>query len=215
MVKLRVELTIYTTPERLFCQGLLNICYNTVKPMGIISSKNEVAVFGGGCFWCTEAVFSDLRGVVSVMPGYAGGTVPNPTYEQVCSGRTGHAEVIRVEFDPSQISYKDLLNVFFATHNPTTLNRQGPDVGTEYRSVIFYTTEEQAALARQYIEELGKAGTFDAPLVTEVQSLNNFFEAESYHRDFYNKNAGQAYCQVVISPKVAKFRAQYAHLLRS
>ncbi len=174
----------------------------------------EVAVFGGGCFWCTEAVFSELKGVLSVMPGYAGGTVQRPTYEQVCSGSTGHAEVIRVEYDSAQIAYKDLLNVFFATHNPTTVNRQGNDVGAQYRSAVYYITPEQAAVAKQYIVELDKAGTFDAPLVTEVQPLKNFFEAEAYHREYYKRNVAEGYCQVVISPKVAKFRAQYAHLLK-
>jgi len=177
-------------------------------------SKNETVVFGGGCFWCTEAVFKALKGVISVTPGYAGGDVENPTYEQVCSGKTGHAEVIRIEFDPAIISYVDLLKVFFGTHDPTTMNKQGHDVGTEYRSVIFRSSHIQANTAQQVIEELNNSGTFDNPIVTKVEPLNNFYEAEDYHKDYYDKNPAAGYCQMIISPKMAKFRTSFKDLLR-
>ncbi|KKS93664.1 MAG: Peptide methionine sulfoxide reductase MsrA [Parcubacteria group bacterium GW2011_GWE2_43_12] len=194
-----------------FCQearGKL-ICRHMQK-----THVNEIAVFGGGCFWCTEAVFKGLRGVIAVMPGYAGGTIDNPTNEQVCSGKTGHAEVIRIEFDPSVISYPDLLNVFFATHDPTTMNKQGNDVGTQYRSVIFANSDEQAREAKKVIDELNNSGNFDSPIVTQVEPLTNFYEAEEYHKDYYAKNPAAGYCQMVISPKLAKFRASYKDLLK-
>lgn len=180
-----------------------------------MSGKTEVAVFGGGCFWCTEAVFEELRGVISVMPGYAGGSVENPTYEEVCSGRTGHAEVTRIEFDPSEIAYKDLLTVFFATHDPTTLNRQGYDVGSQYRSIILHASEDQRREAEEYIKELNDASAFGQPVVTEVKPLGAFYEAEAYHRKYYANNSYQPYCQVVISPKLHKLRKQFAELLKS
>lgn len=148
------------------------------------------------------------------MPGYTGGTTKHPTYEQVCGGSTGHAEVIRVEFDPAEVSYRDLLGVFFGTHNPTTVNRQGPDVGEEYRSVIFTASQNQASEAAEFINALNKSGEFDAPIVTKVEPLKNFFEAEAYHRNYYAQNQEAGYCQAVISPKLAKFRAKYAHLLK-
>ncbi len=172
----------------------------------------QIAVFGGGCFWCTEAVFQMLKGVISVAPGYAGGTTPNPTYEQVCTGKTGHAEVIRIEYDPSQITYSELLTVFFATHDPTALNRQGNDVGTQYRSAIFYTNEDQKADAERFIESL-KEEPGD-PVVTEVAPLDVFYEAEDYHRNYYRENAGNPYCQVVISPKVQKVKEKFSALLK-
>jgi peptide-methionine (S)-S-oxide reductase len=178
------------------------------------SVHNEVAVFGGGCFWCTEAVFELMRGVASVAPGFAGGNVPNPTYPQVCTGRTGHAEVARIEFDPAQISYRDLLEVFFATHDPTTLNRQGADVGTEYRSIIFYTSEEQKRVAERCIAELTEAHAFSNPIVTEVEPLTAFYPAEDYHREYYRNNTYAPYCQFVITPKLAKFRKNYGELLK-
>jgi len=177
-------------------------------------NKNEVAVFGGGCFWCTEAVFEELKGVMSVMPGYAGGTVKNPTYEAVCSGTTGHAEVTRVEFDPSQISFRDLLTVFFATHDPTTLNRQGNDVGTQYRSAVFYSSEEQKKETETFIKELDASDPNGHPVVTEVTPLDEFFPAEDYHRQYYKKNPGAGYCQVIISPKVDKLQEKFADLLK-
>jgi peptide-methionine (S)-S-oxide reductase len=176
--------------------------------------NTDVAVFGGGCFWCTEAVFNQVRGVISVIPGYAGGNKERPTYEEVCNGTTGHAEVIKVEFDSSQVSYRDLLGIFFGTHNPTTLNRQGADFGEQYRSVILTTSTEQTQVARKFIDELSSAGDFGAQIVTVVAPLTQFYEAEGYHRRYYEQNPDAGYCQAVISPKLAKFRAKYAHLLK-
>lgn len=172
----------------------------------------EIAVFAGGCFWCTEAVFERLKGVVSVMPGYTGGNVPNPTYSQVCTGRTGHAESVRVEFDPAKISYKDLLSVFFATHDPTTLNRQGADVGTEYRSAIFYTTDEQRRVAEAYIKELDEQ--LPRNVVTEVVPLAEFYEAEGYHQQYYDNNAFAPYCQFVIDPKLHKLYKNFGEMVK-
>lgn len=177
-------------------------------------AKIEKAAFGGGCFWCTEAVFGELRGVVSIMPGYAGGAVKNPTYEQVCSGTTGHAEVILVEYDPTQISFNDLLTVFFATHDPTTLNRQGNDVGTQYRSVILYTNEAQRKEAEAFIAELN-VGSEERPVVTEVKALDTFYPAEAHHREYYRNNAAAPYCQLVISPKLEKLKEKFEALLRT
>lgn len=182
--------------------------------MGNKNINHEIAVFGGGCFWCTEAVFTMLKGVASVTSGYAGGSVANPSYEDVSSGRTGHAEVIKIEYDPSQISYQDLLAVFFATHDPTTLNRQGNDVGTQYRSIILYTSEDQKQLAMHYIQDLEKSSPGGAPLVTEVNPLGEFYEAEEYHKNYYAQNKSQPYCQVIISPKVKKAQVQFAELLK-
>lgn len=175
----------------------------------------ETAVFGGGCFWCTEAVFERLKGVESVMPGYAGGAMEHPNYNYVSTGTTGHAEVIKVEYDPAQIKYKDLLNVFFAMHDPTTLNRQGNDVGTQYRSVIYYASEEQKTEAEKYIDELEAENVFSAPIVTEVKPLEKFSEAEDYHQSYYQKNPDKPYCQLIIDPKVAKLRQKFANLLKS
>ena len=178
-------------------------------------SKTEIAVFGGGCFWCTEAVFERLRGVVSVMPGYSGGKIANPTYEQVCTGETGHAEVSRVEYDPALISFHDLLVVFFSTHDPTSLNRQGADVGTEYRSVIFYTTDEQHRIAREMIAELNTSDLGGRKIVTELAALEPFYPAENYHRQYYRSNSFAPYCQVVIEPKLRKLHKQFSELLRA
>lgn len=175
----------------------------------------EIATLGGGCFWCLDPVFSELRGVDRVEPGYAGGRRPNPTYEQVCTGTTGHAEVVQVTFDPEQISFRELLDVFFTIHDPTTPNRQGADVGTQYRSIILYDSPEQEQAAEEAIAELGESGVWDAPIVTEVAPLETFYPAEAYHRDYYRRNPGQPYCQVVIAPKVAKFRKQYLEKLRA
>jgi len=179
------------------------------------NAQKEIAVFGGGCFWCTEAVFERLRGVISVMPGYAGGMIKNPTYRQVSTGKTGHAEVVRVEYDPAQISYGDLLAVFFATHDPTTLNRQGADVGTEYRSVILHTTDDQKRQAEAFIEDLNRSDPHGRPLVTEVAPLIEFYEAEHPHREFYRNNSSAPYCQVVIEPKLAKLHTRFTELLKS
>jgi peptide-methionine (S)-S-oxide reductase len=180
-----------------------------------MENKNQIAVFGGGCFWCTEAVFTELRGVVSVMPGYTGGTVKNPTYDQVCNGDTGHAQATRIEFDPSQISFNDLLTVFFATHDPTTLNRQGNDVGTQYRSAIFYATPEQKAEAEKFIASLVASDPGGKPIVTEVVPLGQFYDAEDYHREYFKHHPDQAYCQVIIEPKVQKMQKQFAELLKT
>jgi peptide-methionine (S)-S-oxide reductase len=175
----------------------------------------EVATLGGGCFWCVEAVFDELRGVSSVESGYAGGRTANPTYEQVCSGATGHAEVVRVTFDPREVSFKEILEVFFTAHDPTTLNRQGADVGTQYRSVIYYHDERQREVAEQTIRELNEANIWDGTIVTEVAPLSNYYEAEEYHQEYFARNPGQGYCRVVVAPKVAKFRQRFRDRLKS
>jgi len=177
-------------------------------------SNLEIATFGSGCFWCSEAVFSELRGVVKVEPGYAGGTVANPTYEEVCTDTTGHAEVAQVTFDPSVITYRELLEVLFSTHDPTTLNRQGADEGTQYRSVIFYRDEGQKREAEGIIGELTKDKVFRNPIVTQIVPLDAFYPAEDYHRDYYRRNSSKPYCQAVIAPKLAKFRAHWKSKLK-
>jgi peptide-methionine (S)-S-oxide reductase len=174
----------------------------------------ETATLAGGCFWCLEAVFRELRGVESVTSGYTGGRRPNPTYEQVCSGATGHAEVVQVVFDPAVISYRDLLNVFFTIHDPTTLDRQGNDVGTQYRSAIFTQSAEQDAAAREAVAELMKEGTWDDPIVTKIDPLTTFYPAEAYHAAYFERNGKQPYCQFVIAPKVAKARQKFAGKLK-
>jgi peptide-methionine (S)-S-oxide reductase len=172
------------------------------------------AVIGGGCFWCTEAVFLELDGVSHVKSGYAGGTVPHPTYEQICTGRTGHAEVIQITFDPDVISYADLLRVFFATHDPTTLNRQGNDVGTQYRSSIFPADAEQETVARAVMAEIEERGIWGRPLVTTIEPLTTFYPAEAYHDDYYARNPNAGYCRVIVAPKVAKVRKEFTDRLR-
>ena len=174
----------------------------------------DTATFGAGCFWCVEAVFQNLKGVHSVESGYAGGHVKNPSYEQVCSDTTGHAEVCQIAYDPKQISYEELLEVFWKTHDPTTLNRQGSDMGTQYRSVIFYHTEEQRKLAEHYKKELDAAHAFDAPIVTQIVPGSNFFKAENYHQDYYNQHGAQPYCMFVIKPKVDKVRKVFKERLK-
>ena len=176
--------------------------------------NGEVAVFGGGCFWCTEAVFSELKGVVSVVSGYAGGHIENTTYTQVCREKTGHAEVIEIQFDSSQITYKELLEVFFATHDPTTLNRQGADKGAHYRSIILYTDENQRDQAEAFITGLKGSGLLPSPVVTELAQLEKFYEAEAEHQRYYMENSANMYCQIVISPKVRKVRDEFAEHLR-
>jgi len=176
--------------------------------------SQERATLAGGCFWCLEAVFDELRGVERVESGYAGGQVANPTYREVCTGTTGHAEVVRVEFDPEQVSYEDLLRVFFTIHDPTTLNRQGADMGTQYRSAIFYHSPEQKETAERVIRELSEAGIWDSPIVTEVSEAGEFYPAEEYHRDYYQRNPEQPYCRAVVAPKVSKFRKQYLERLK-
>lgn len=175
----------------------------------------ETAVFGGGCFWCIEAVFKRLAGVESAESGYMGGHVENPTYRQVCGGDTGHVEVVRVRFDASVISYRDLLDVFFAVHDPTTLNRQGNDVGEQYRSVIYYESEEQEKIAEETIAELDAAKVYAEPIVTTVESAAKFYVAEGYHQDYYDNNRTQPYCQFVISPKVAKLEKKFREKMRA
>lgn len=174
----------------------------------------QVATLGGGCFWCTEAVFDELKGVLKVESGYSGGHVENPSYEQVCTGETGHAEVAQVTFDESQISLRDLLRVFFAVHDPTTLNRQGNDVGTQYRSVIFYRSEEQMKVAEEVIREVEAKKVWSGKIVTELVPYEAFYPAEDYHRDYYAMNPNQGYCRVIIAPKVAKFRKHYVDMLK-
>ena len=173
-----------------------------------MTNSTEVATLGAGCFWCVDTLFRELRGVKSVVSGYAGGTRANPSYEQVCTGATGHAEVVQITFDPQQISYRDLLEVFFGVHDPTTLNRQGGDVGTQYRSVIFAHSPEQRAIAEQTIAEMNAQKIWDDPIVTQVVDAAPFYPAEDYHQNYYVKNPNQGYCRVVIAPKVAKFRSQ-------
>jgi peptide-methionine (S)-S-oxide reductase len=174
----------------------------------------ETAVLGGGCFWCLDAVFRDLNGVISVESGYAGGATPNPSYEEVCSGRTGHAEVVRVTFDSSQLSFRDLLTVFFTIHDPTTLNRQGNDVGTQYRSVVFCETPAQRAIVEDVIKSLTAQKLFSGKIVTEVADAVPFYPAETYHQDYFERNGNQPYCMMVVAPKVAKFRKSFSERLK-
>ncbi len=176
--------------------------------------KIDIAVFGGGCFWCTEAVFKMMKGVSHIEPGYAGGVVTNPSYEQVSSGRTGHAEVIYIEYDPSEVLYRDLMTVFFGSHDPTTMNRQGADVGTQYRSVIFTTSDAQQKEASEFIAELNASSRSGDPIVTEVEPLQKFYPAENYHHDYYSNNPNQGYCEIVINPKLEKVKAHFVALLK-
>jgi peptide-methionine (S)-S-oxide reductase len=175
----------------------------------------DLATLAGGCFWCLEAIFQPLKGVERVVSGYLGGRVPNPSYEAVCSGLTGHAEAIQISYDPAVISYRDLLHLFFAFHDPTTLNRQGPDTGTQYRSAIFTHSDTQRSEAERVLRELTDAGTFGAPIVTQIGPAGTFFPAEPYHQNYFANNPGKGYCQAMIAPKVAKLRTRYAALLRS
>jgi peptide-methionine (S)-S-oxide reductase len=182
--------------------------------MSASPSSLPTAVLGGGCFWCLDAVFRGLEGVSSVESGYAGGTMPNPNYEQVCSGTTGHAEVVRITFDPKVVSFRDLLNVFFTIHDPTTRDRQGNDIGSQYRSVIFAQTPEQQADAQAVIADLGARKLWGDPIVTTVEDASPFYPAEGYHQDYYTRNTAQPYCQAVVAPKVAKFRKAFSDRLR-
>jgi peptide-methionine (S)-S-oxide reductase len=178
-------------------------------------ANEQTAIFGGGCFWCIEAVFQRLTGVAHVESGYMGGHVDNPTYKQVCGGDTGHVEVVRVTFDPAQISFRDLLDVFFAVHDPTTLNQQGNDAGEQYRSVIFYTDNEQQKIAEETIAELTAGKAFSEPIITAVEPADKFYVAEGYHQNYYNENSRQPYCMFVISPKLAKLEKKFAERLRA
>jgi peptide-methionine (S)-S-oxide reductase len=181
----------------------------------VTNGQHDVATLAGGCFWCLEAVFDDLRGVESVESGYAGGNVPNPTYRQVCSGTTGHAEVVQISFDPNIVSFRELLEVFFVIHDPTTPNRQGADIGTQYRSAIFYHTPEQKEIAEAVINELNAEHLWDAPIVTEVVPFEKFYVAEDYHQEYFAQNPTQPYCRAVVAPKVAKFRQKFLGKLKS
>jgi len=203
----------------IFVIGLLSCNTSTAKQgakTAAMEVKNglQVATFGNGCFWCTEAVFQALKGVTDVTAGYAGGQVQAPSYELVSSGTTGHAEVIRLTYDPKVISYRELLEIFFYTHDPTTLNRQGADVGTQYRSVIFYHNEAQRKEAVAIIDQIGKEKVYPDPIVTEVTPIDNYFEAEEKHQDYYNNNKNDGYCRAVINPKLEKFIQKYRHKLR-
>lgn len=186
------------------------------KPMNTSAEKSGMAIatFGNGCFWCTEAIFQQLKGVTKVVSGYSGGKVKNPTYKEVCSGLTGHAEAIQITYDPHVISYDELLEVFWQTHDPTTLNRQGADVGTQYRSVVFYHNDEQKNLAQQYKEKLDASGAFDNPIVTEISSFTEFYPAEDYHQNYFNLNGNAPYCSYVIQPKVEKFKKVFKSKLK-
>jgi len=174
-----------------------------------MNKSQEITTLGGGCFWCLEAVFSELRGVEIVLSGYSGGSVPNPSYQQICTGATGHAEVVQITFDRDIISFKELIEIFLTIHDPTTLNRQGADVGTQYRSVIFYRTKEQEKVAREVIQEFEVVKIWRAPIVTELAPFKVFYPAEAYHQEYFKRNPDQMYCSVVISPKLAKFRKRY------
>lgn len=186
---------------------------NEMKNQDQENQNHEVATLGGGCFWCLEAVFQEIKGVVKVESGYSGGHVANPTYRQVCTGNTGHAEVVQITFDPAVLPYETLLKVFFSVHDPTTLNRQGADVGTQYRSVIFYHDETQKAIAEKVVKEFASQ-VWDDPIVTEISPFTAFYKAEDYHQNYYRNNPEQGYCRIVINPKLEKFRKMYAELLK-
>ncbi len=186
--------------------GATPMATDTTTSKSSSSGRLETATFAAGCFWCVEAIFQNVQGVTSVVSGYAGGTVENPTYEQVCSGSTGHAEACQISYDPAKVSYKELLEVFWQTHDPTTLNRQGNDSGTQYRSAIFYNTDQQKQTAEAYKKELAAAKIWDKPIVTEIAPLKKFYKAETYHQNYYRENSGQPYCRFVITPKLEKFR---------
>ncbi len=176
--------------------------------------NTQTVVFGGGCFWCIEAVYKEIKGVTDVTSGYAGGAMDNPNYEQVSGGSTGHVEVVKVEFDPAVISFNDMLEVFFAVHDPTTLNRQGNDVGEQYRSAIYYTTDQQKQELESFIQKLKDDNVYDQPITTEIKALDKFYEAEDYHQDYFEKNPTQPYCQLIVNPKVKKFKEKFSSLLK-
>ena len=208
----------------MFLTGITSVGCKETKSINIESEKNEMnsaqnlniekATFGGGCFWCTEAIYERVEGVEKVVSGYAGGHVKNPAYKQVCDGTTGHAEVIQIDYDPNVVSYDELLEIFFKTHDPTTLNRQGADVGTQYRSVVFYHNDEQKKKAEYYKTELDKSGAWDKPIVTEISPLTNYYPAEDYHQDYFENNPDQSYCAFVIGPKVEKFEKVFKKKLK-
>jgi peptide-methionine (S)-S-oxide reductase len=187
----------------------------TDESQAVDGSVVAKATFGGGCFWCTEAVYAEIRGVKSVTSGYTGGRIPNPNYKQVCSGLTGHAEGVEIQYDPTIVPFEKLLEIFFATHDPTTLNRQGPDVGTQYRSAIFYHDSEQKKIAENVIAKLNEANVFSSPIVTTLERAGVFYPAEDYHQDYFANNGSQPYCQAVVAPKVVKVRKAFKELLKS
>lgn len=205
---LLIVLGVFFTLPALYAQQ----SQNTDNTMD--ANKTEEATFGAGCFWCVEAIFEEVRGVKSVVAGYAGGEISNPTYRQVSSGRTGHAEVTRITYDPSVVSYEQLLEVFWHTHNPTTKNRQGADVGPQYRSVIFYHNDEQKQIAEQSLKKTDESDLWEDPIVTEIEPLSNYSKAENYHQNYYENNPNAGYCTVVIAPKLKKFRKDFSHLLK-
>jgi peptide-methionine (S)-S-oxide reductase len=197
----------------IFC-SLMTAQNKGIKKGTVMNQPLEVATLGAGCFWCVEAIYQRLDGVEKVESGYSGGSIKNPSYEQVCTGRTGHAEVIQVTFDPKKLSFKELLEVFFKTHDPTTLNKQGGDVGTQYRSAIFYRTDEQKKTAEQVKKETEAAKVWDDPIVTEISPFTEFYKAEEYHQDYYNQNSYQPYCMMVINPKLSKFKKEFKNKLK-
>ncbi len=212
------SLLLVSTLTLVACEEPLNTTTKNERTMDneVLASTPgmDTATFGAGCFWCVEAVFSEMKGVSKVISGYAGGTVTDPTYKQVCTGTTGHAEVARIIYDPKVVTFDELLEVFWQTHDPTTLNSQGADVGTQYRSVIFYHNAEQQRIAEHYKAELDKSGAFNKPIVTEISPLPTFYAAENYHQEYYAQNPDQGYCQYVIRPKVEKFRKAFANKLK-
>lgn len=193
--------------------GLL-LGFSSLNAQKNMKTDMETATFGAGCFWCVEAIFQQVEGVIKVESGYSGGNIKNPAYREVCTGRTGHAEAVQITYDPNKITFPELLEVFWKTHDPTTLNRQGADVGTQYRSVIFYHNEEQKRLAEEYKKKVDASGAYDKPLVTEISPYVNFYKAEDYHQDYYNFNKGEMYCQMVIQPKLDKFRKVFHDKLK-
>ena len=223
-IKMKTMASIFLT----FSSIVLMSCGNTYTSSNTTSGMNTIetamenntsgeldtAIFGAGCFWCVEAIFQQLEGVEKVASGYSGGARENPTYDQVCSGATGHAEVIKVIYDPAKISFVDLLEVFWGVHDPTTLNRQGADVGTQYRSVIFYTSENQKKLAEEYKSKLNSSGAFPQPVVTEISPLKSFYVAENYHQNYFNENGNQPYCSLVIKPKLDKFKKVFGDKMK-
>jgi peptide-methionine (S)-S-oxide reductase len=216
MQKLNIKATLV-----LVVAFFINACAEQDKPTertkmieSTINGITDTATFGAGCFWCVEAVFQEMNGVIKVTSGYSGGTVKNPAYREVCNGTTGHAEVCQIIYNPKEVTYKELLEAFWQTHDPTTLNRQGNDAGTQYRSVIFYHNEEQKQLAEKYKEELNKSGAFEKPIVTAIDPITNFYAAEDYHQNYYDQNGDAPYCQYVIKPKVDKFRKVFHDKLK-
>lgn len=212
MRQIAIIILVFSTFITLSCAGDKQI--KEIDERNVDMSNLDTATFGAGCFWCVEAVFQELEGVEKVVSGYAGGDKENPTYEEVCSGSTGHAEVTNIYFNPEKITFKELLEVFWRTHDPTQLNRQGADVGTQYRSAVFYHDENQKELAEKYKKRLDESGAFDKKIVTEITQLDKFYPAEDYHQNYYNNNPGQGYCSFVIAPKLEKFRKAFEDKLK-